>query len=140
MRLIPSNSSKKCVIYTSYDLSENSLKFQEEECMRLLAFRRLNFIKKYTDETDDNIELNNLLKETEKGEFDIVVVYRYLNLGRDPIISLKTINELRKKNIIVICCVGENEGLDLFNTEINSSIVRAILVFLPSIVKLIESN
>ena len=104
------NFDKNAVIYTrfsSQSQDKQTTEVQLKACREYAENIGLNIIEEYTDEAytgtnDKRPAFQKMLKDSDKGDFQFVIVYNYDRLARDTLLSLQTIKNLQSKGVTVL--------------------------------------
>ena len=111
MNTIKKEETKKAVIYARFspgsDQNAYSIKSQVQECAIYAAAKGYTVVKTYADESrtgknDKRDEFQRMISDSQKGEFDVVLVWKFDRFARSVEVSSKYTNILNKNGVKVI--------------------------------------
>lgn len=98
--------------YSSQNQNEFSIEGQRDACLEYCARKNYNVIGEYVDraqsaKTDNRPEFKRMIKDSNKGDFDAVIVYRFDRFARNRLDSRNYKSLLQKNNVAVLSALEE---------------------------------
>lgn len=80
--------------YSSHNQREESIEQQVEECMQFAEANKIKIIQIYADKavsgkTDRRTQFQHMMRDAEKGEFDVVIAYKSNRIARNMLNALQ---------------------------------------------------
>ena len=96
--------------YSSHSQSEQSIEGQLRDCLAYAKKNKLNIVGEYIDrafsaKTDNRPNFQKMIKDSEKGLFDTILVWKLDRFARNRYDSATYKNRLRKNGVNVISCM-----------------------------------
>lgn len=98
--------------YSSKNQDEGSIDGQRDACMEFIKRKGYNFVREYIDRektatSDNRPEFKKMLKDSNRGEFDAVLVYQFDRFARNRLESQMNKKLLKKNNVAVLSALEE---------------------------------
>jgi len=111
--MIENKTTRNCAIYCRVSTTEQNLDNQIESCKTFASLQKYKVYKVYMEKIsgtkDSRPELNDLMFDSRKGLFDVVIVWKLDRLGRSLRHLLNITEEWQKQGIDFVCV---SQGFD----------------------------